>query len=198
MVKKIVKQLYLRFLKRNELEGIELRQYFKGQYCIDVGLYSYGCFDVSRIPRGISIGRYCSFAPTVYVLNRNHGLDFLSLHPYLYNKNLGMVYEDNVVKSTNCTIEDDVWLGHNAVVTPGVAFIGRGSVIGAGAVVTKDVPAYAIVVGNPAKVIRYRFSPAVIEKIEASKWWELSKKQLHDLICDDKDFVYRPATFTEK
>lgn len=69
-------------------------------------------------------------------------------------------------------IGNDVWIGDRVFVKNGIK-IGTGAVIGAGAVVTKDVPPYAVVAGVPAKVIKYRFSEAVIEKLLASKWWRL-------------------------
>ena len=66
----------------------------------------------------------------------------------------------------------------------GCKTIGNGAVIGAGAVVTKDVPPYAVVVGNPAKILRYRLTPEQIEKVEASKWWELDKNELNEHMED--------------
>jgi carbonic anhydrase/acetyltransferase-like protein (isoleucine patch superfamily) len=86
-----------------------------------------------------------------------------------------------------------VWVSHNVTITPGCKHIGRGAVIGAGAVVTKDVPAYAIVVGMPASVVRYRFEPETQAAIEASRWWELSKAELRDLVRRAPDTVMRPT-----
>lgn len=68
-------------------------------------------------------------------------------------------------------IGNDVWLGHESVVMPGVT-IGDGSIIGARSVVTKDVPPYSIVGGNPAKIIRKRFPDAVIDKLLSIQWWD--------------------------
>lgn len=73
-----------------------------------------------------------------------------------------------------------VWVGNGANILAGCKTIGNGAVIGAGAVVTHDVPPYAIVVGNPAKILRYRLTPEQIEKVEASKWWELDKDELNN------------------
>ena len=78
-------------------------------------------------------------------------------------------------------IGNDVWIGQRAMVMGGIT-IGNGAVIGAGAVVTKDVPPYAIVGGVPAKIIRYRFPNDVIEKLETSEWWSLPDKELKDNI----------------
>ena len=78
------------------------------------------------------------------------------------------------------TIGNDVWTGHNVNVMPGVN-VGDGAVIAAGAVVTKDVPPYAVVGGVPAKVIRYRFADKTIERLLRVKWWELELSQLSGL-----------------
>jgi tetrahydrodipicolinate N-succinyltransferase len=77
--------------------------------------------------------------------------------------------EHPVYKKTQ--IGNDVWLGNNVMIRAGVT-IGTGAVVGMGSIVTKDVPPYAIVAGNPAKIIRYRFDEETIEKLLASKWWE--------------------------
>jgi acetyltransferase-like isoleucine patch superfamily enzyme len=171
-----------------------LRRLFSERYKIDVGMYSYGCFDESRIARGVTIGRYCSFANTAHIFSGNHGIDFLSLHPYLYNVQLGCV-ESETIKRTRCVVEDDVWVGHAAIVLPQVELVGRGSVIGAGAVVTRNVPRYAIVAGNPARIVRFRFSEAVIDRIEATEWWKLPLSGLKALIKDHPDMVFCPERY---
>ncbi|WP_281040324.1 MULTISPECIES: CatB-related O-acetyltransferase [unclassified Mesorhizobium] len=75
----------------------------------------------------------------------------------------------------------DVWIGARAIIMSGVT-IGNGAVIGAGSVVTKDVPPYAIVAGSPARIIRYRFSPDVVDRIQASEWWTWSDERIRDQI----------------
>ena len=72
-----------------------------------------------------------------------------------------------------------VWFGADSIVLSGCKTIGNGAVIGAGSVVTHDVPPYAVVVGNPARIIRYRLTPEQIEKVEASKWWLLERNELN-------------------
>src|SRR3546814_8421546 len=89
------------------------------------------------------------------------------------SSDLGVVDAD-IFYDDPLIIEDDVWIGHNALILPGCKFIGRGAVIGAGAVVTRNVERYTIVAGNPARKLRDRFSPELIEAMEASKWWELN------------------------
>jgi virginiamycin A acetyltransferase len=177
---------------QNQFDNDWLRQHFAKKYNISVGLYSYGCFDPLRVPVNTKIGRYCSFSSTCYFLNGNHGLSFLSLHPYLYNPTFNLVSRETINRTT-FTIEDDVWVGHNAIILPSVTKIGRGAVIAAGAVVTKNVSPYEIVGGVPAKLIGMRFNPETIQKIEDSKWWFWSKEELAFEINRDPNFIYTPA-----
>jgi len=186
-----LRRLKMRKLLSNQFESLELRELYKRNFGVSVGLYSYGCFDPARVPRGTVIGRYCSFAGTAVILNANHGIEFLSLHPYLYNVNLGLVSEETIVRNP-CVVEDDVWIGHNAILLPRVSRVGRGAVIAAGAVVTKDVPAYSIVAGNPARVIRMRFDDLTISRIEALAWWEWSKEELANRLKSDPNLLFSP------
>ena len=103
-------------------------------------------------------------------MEAEHKANYISTYPFeqrLYNN-----YEKNeCVSKGNISIDDDVWIGQNAIVMSGV-HIGQGAVVGAGAVVTKDVPPYAIVCGVPAKVIKYRFNQNIIDevlKVDCSK-----------------------------
>lgn len=196
-MKNIFEKLVLRLLKRDQFDSILLRKYFQSKYNIEVGMYSYGCFCPVRIAQGTKIGRYCSIADTVRILNGNHGLNYLTLHPYTYNVNLGVVNAETITRS-RCLIADDVWIGHNAIILPNARFIGRGSVIAAGAVVTKDVLPYSIVGGNPAKLIRMRFSEKIIEQIESSGWWEWDKEKLARVILDTPELIYSPESYFNK
>jgi acetyltransferase-like isoleucine patch superfamily enzyme len=140
-------------------------------------MYSYGCFNPGRVPAGTIVGRYCSFAEGVVIFNANHPLERPSLHPFFYNPKLGIVEQETIVRGT-LHIGNDVWIGRNALILPHVRSIGNGAVIGAGAIVTKDVPAYAIVAGNPARIIRWRFPDAIQQQLERSRWWERSIEEL--------------------
>ena len=192
MLGALLEKARLRWLRRDEFESERLRRHFAERYGVEVGLYSYGCFDPKRIPRGTIIGRYCSFADTAQIFNADHGLGFLSLHPYLYNPALGMVAAETIERHA-CRVEDDVWVGHNAVILASARKIGRGAVIGAGAVVTGDVPPYTIMAGVPARAVRRRFDDATIGRIEESGWWTLDRAALAELIRTRPDFVYRPS-----
>ncbi len=170
---------YLRWLIRNlacKFEGGEynsttIRRIFKTYYAVDIGLYTHGgCFIPGQFDRETSIGRYSSVARGVKTMNINHPLEFKSTHAFFFNAALGKCPKD-CCSYTPLTIGHDVWIGFNALILPHTRHIGNGAVIAAGAVVNKDVPPYAIVVGNPARVVRFRFSEKVITELEASQWW---------------------------
>jgi acetyltransferase-like isoleucine patch superfamily enzyme len=145
---------------------------------VEIGAYSYGgCFVSGAFPPGTRIGRWCSIADDVRALGRNHPMGQLSMHPFFYNAKLGVVPRDTV-PFAGLVIGDDVWIGLRAILTPGCTRVGLGAVIAAGAVVTKDVPDFAVVAGAPARVIRHRFAEDVQDAIRRSRWWEKSLSEL--------------------
>lgn len=84
------------------------------------------------------------------------------------------------------------------ILLPGTHSIGRGAVVAAGAVVTKPVPAYAIVAGNPARVIKMRFEDAIIHKIEETRWWKMSLDQLQELIRTNPVLAFEPSRYFQE
>jgi carbonic anhydrase/acetyltransferase-like protein (isoleucine patch superfamily) len=116
------------------------------------------------------------------------------MHPFFYNSQFGWVAKDTITSGT-LEIGHDAWLGERVIITPGSRRIGIGAVVGAGAVVTKDVPDFAIVAGNPARILRFRFSEEVRHLVRESKWWERSVEQcaqyLPDMVKPLKDDVWR-------
>lgn len=125
----------------------------------------------------ISIGKYCQIGADVAIHTTNHPISFLSsyISSSLFNGELSKLKE---YKKT--IIGNDVWIGHNALIIGGVS-IGDGAVIAAGAVVTKDIPPYAVVAGVPAKIIRYRYNFSVIKEIQELKWWDLNDFDLEEI-----------------
>jgi acetyltransferase-like isoleucine patch superfamily enzyme len=123
------------------------------------------------------IGDFCSFGNRVSVGAFSHPLDRLSVHEIAY-RNTREIYGDTVIESEDyperkiTEFGSDIWLGDNVVCRCGIK-IGHGSVIGAGSIVTKDVPEYSIVAGNPARIIRPRFSEKTVEKLLDWSWWEM-------------------------
>lgn len=121
----------------------------------------------------VLIGRYCSIAHRViFEVGLNHDYRCATTYPFddievTDPKNINHSYAANKYQ---IVIGNDVWIGCDVIIMGGV-HIGNGAVIGAGAVVAKDVPPYAVVVGNPARVIKYRFEPEVIQRLQEIKWW---------------------------
>lgn len=192
IVSKVTEHVRLRLWRRRQHDNTALRAYFRERYRIDVGMQSYGCFDQWRMPGPIRIGRYCSIASTVRSAPINHPVDAMTTHPALYERKFGVVDTD-IHWDAVLDIGDDVWIGHNVMILPGCKNIGRGAVVGAGAIVTKDVPAYAIVAGNPARKLRDRFAPELVAALEASRWWELDPPELRALVRENRELVYHPT-----
>jgi acetyltransferase-like isoleucine patch superfamily enzyme len=147
-------------------------------------MYSYGeCFTPGAFPPGTIVGRYVSVADGVRAFSRNHPMRRLSLHPFFYNSALGYVPKDTI-GSGSLEIGHDSWLGERAIITPGCRRVGIGAVVGAGAVVTRDVPNFAIVAGNPARLIIMRFADDLCDRILLSRWWELPISQIRPYLSD--------------
>jgi len=133
----------------------------------------------------VYIGRYCSIGEHVEVINGNHpSRTFVSTHPAFYAKQnvtpLSYVEENSFEELSHVAVDgreyaacigNDVWIGSRAILLGGTT-VGDGAIIAAGAVVTKDVPPYAVVGGVPAKVIRYRFEQDQIDRLMKMKWWD--------------------------
>lgn len=138
-----------------------------------VGRWTYGFPKIYHWDEGarLSIGNYCSFADdTAIFLGGNHRVDWITTHPIsLVMPGLTPVPGHPATKG-DINIGHDVWMGNGAAIMSGVT-IGTGAVIGARAVVSRDVPPYAIVVGNPATVVKFRFNPQQIEQLLAIAWW---------------------------
>lgn len=165
-------------LDKHPAYSITLRKIFSHYHKVDVGLYSFGgCFQKNNFQKNTKFGRYCSIAMTAVGFNRNHPPNYKSTHAFFYNPVLNICEQDSI-EEIPLDIGHDVWLGHNSIILPHVRRIGTGAIVAAGAVVNKDVPPYAVVVGNPARIVRYRFSPEVIEKLLKSKWWEKSIEEI--------------------
>jgi len=134
------------------------------------------------------IGNYCSIGSgTVFIMagNQGHRTDWISTFPFHFQANIFKNSKNPYKKSGDTVVGHDVWIGSEAMIMAGVT-IGSGAVIASRAVITKDVEPYAIVGGNPAKVIKYRFSVEEIEKLLKLKWWDWSEEKVKEnmgLLC---------------
>jgi len=177
MTRRLVLKVVL-FLEGGEFYSSTLRKIFARYHGIEIGMYSYGgCFSVDNIPPGTRIGRYCSFARNISILAGNHPLELRSTHPFFYNSQLGYV-QTTTIPRTKLAIGNDVWIGYNAVILPSVSLIADGAVIGAGSIVVDIVPPFAVVAGNPARPVRYRFRKETADRIIESQWWNKSIEEL--------------------
>jgi virginiamycin A acetyltransferase len=172
-MRRLCLKIILRY-ESGELFSQTLRRILTRYHGVTVGAYSYGeCMIPGRFPSGVTVGRYVSMGPGVRVFLRNHPLQRLTMHPFFFNSALGVIAKDTI-ETGSLEIGHDAWIGANVIVVPGCKRIGIGAVIGAGAIVTKDVPDFAIVLGNPGKQVRLRFSEEICTNILKSKWWERS------------------------
>lgn len=136
------------------------------------------------------IGKYCSIGSgAVFVMagNQGHRMDWVSTFPFYFQANIFKASQNAYEKSGDTVIDNDVWIGSEAMIMAGV-HIGSGTVVAARAVVTKDVPPYAVVGGNPAQVIKYRFDTETIAQLLKLKWWDWSEEEVKNvmpLICSE-------------
>lgn len=174
-----------------------------------IGKYSYGplCKNHLYIE---SIGAFCSFAAGTEVV-QNHEMNYLTTHPMIYagaNLNIFKKYaeyreydwyfdgvepkKEKIEKRGRCKIGNDVWLGRNVIIT-NYSNIGNGVIAGAGSVITKDVPDYAVVAGVPARIVRYRYTPSEIESLNKIAWWDWSDENImqryDDFYLPIQDFI---------
>lgn len=150
---------------------------------VRIGAHTYGCPRVYAHPgTRLEIGRYCSIADEVVIfLGNEHRTDFVSTHPFNVLHPRHAHVTGHPATRGNVTIGNDVWLGYRAVILSGTT-IGDGAVVGAGAIVSKPVPPYAIVAGSPARVVRTRFPPEIVERLLQVQWWTWEEEEVHSLV----------------
>lgn len=142
-----------------------------------IGNYTYT--GANTVIKKAKIGKFCSVSWNVSITGNQHDYHGVSMHPFVRLPSFGFVEEckGQELDSEIVLIGNDVWIGMNACILPGVK-IASGSIVGAGGVVTKDVPPYAIVAGNPARVLKYRFSKDIIEELMEIRWWDWSLEEI--------------------
>ncbi len=193
---KHLQSLFIRKLCKIYLDKKDVYRYIaKHYYKFEVGEYTYRYkqfFHNGSYQLLSSIGKFCSIGDNVTIAKANHPIDFISSHPFLYEKKHGITSQDiKLGNNEQVVIGNDVWIGVNSTILPGVT-IHDGAIVAAGAIVTKDVPPYAIVGGVPAKVIKYRFTQEQIKLLLEIKWWDWSKSDIQrnlDSFYQIKDFT---------
>ncbi len=164
--------------RHNDTELISLTDKSK----ISVGNHSYGDLHIVQFGNTsrLTIGNYVSIGQdVVFILDADHFTDHVSTFPFKV-KTIG---EDNEATGKgNIIVHDDVWIGFGSTILSGIE-IGQGAVIGARSVVTKNVPQYAIVAGNPAKIIRYRFKDEIISELKSLDFGQLDDTSVKNNIA---------------
>lgn len=161
-----------------------------GNSRVRIGAWSYGAslITVQQWGEGasLSVGRFCSIAPCTVLLGGNHRLDWTSTYPF------GHVHGDafactpvpgHPATGGDVRIGNDVWIGQNVTILSGVT-VGDGAVLAANATVTRDVPPYTVMAGNPARAVRTRFTSEVVELLLALRWWDLPQEAIRGLVAD--------------
>ena len=169
--------------KKNAHNQIYLRNY-NYQNKVSAGKNSYGCIDAlfdGNDNNNLFIGNYVSIANDVlFIISSDHNYKNISTFPF---KAKCIDGEKEALSKGDIVVGDDVWIGTRSIILSGVT-INQGAVVAAGSIVTKDVPPYAIVGGNPAQVIKYRFSPEIIEKLKKIDYSKLSEDKIREHIED--------------
>ncbi|EGT9960439.1 CatB-related O-acetyltransferase [Campylobacter jejuni] len=164
----------------------EYSTFYHGNSLYKMGSHSYS---FNNFPFFVKVGRYCSLAANISFFSYQHPLDLITSSSCLYyNEDYGHFHDSNIALSNgqftpyreihnhfphnnkSLIIGNDVWIGTEVLIKQGIK-LGHGCVIGQRAVVTKDIPPYAVVVGNPGRIIKYRFDEKTIKRLLSLQWW---------------------------
>lgn len=162
---------------------------------IIIGTGTYGTLNVFNDcnDRYLRIGSFCSIATGVYfILGLDHSIRRVSSYPFKQMYNLYTTEQFESISKGDIVLDDDVWIGARATILSGV-HIGQGAVIGAGCVVSFDVPAYSVVVGSPARVIKKRFDDDKIDFLMTLDYSRLTEELIQEHLCE----LYADINFLE-
>jgi len=189
---RLQKKLCLSAIKRSTIHRTSVAE--AGCQIVDSEMGRHSFCGYSCIILNSEIGAFCSIADQVYIGGSHHPMHFVSTSPVFLS------HRDSVKakfsrheyeQMLRTVIGNDVWIGYGAKIRAGVT-IGHGAVVGMGSVVTRDVPPYTIVAGNPAREIRKRFAPKVCMGLLKTEWWALSDEKLKEaaqLFQDPEEFL---------
>ena len=169
--------------KKNKLVLVDVNNWKR----VTAGKYSYGKIKALFHDKDsmLKIGNFVSIAPNVmFIVASEHPYQNLSTFPF---KVMCLGEKCEAGSKGNTVVKDDVWIGANSTILSGVT-INQGAIVAAGSIVTKDVPPYAIVAGNPAKIIKYRFNENIIKILETIDYEKLNI----DFIKNNRDLLYTP------
>lgn len=187
IISKLIKKIHISAIKDSKLD--ETAKVASGTHIINskIGRFSYvGNFSTIL---NVEIGNFCSIADNCQIGSANHPINWVSTSPVFHQGNNILkknfsAHEYNT--SLKTVIGSDVWIGSNCLIKGGIK-IGNGSIIGMGAVVTKNIGDFEIWAGNPAKLIRKRFEIETIESILESNWWNCSDSVIEEIAKDFND-----------
>lgn len=133
--------------------------------------------------KNVTIGKYCSFANDIMIGLGQHPTFLLSTNSVFYKSGITDKFAKEIEydEEPRTYIGNDVWIGNGAVIMDGVK-VGDGAIVASRAVVTKDVPPYAVVGGVPAKVLKYRFSKEMIDELLDWQWWNLNDEEIKEAL----------------
>lgn len=194
IISKILKKARFSSIRNSRIHPSSKVESGSAVYCSFFERYSFCGYDCEII--NAKIGSFTSIANQVVIGGARHPMEWASMSPVFYagRDSVKKKFSEHILRSgLNVDIGNDVWIGRSAIILSGVT-VGNGAVIGAGALVTKNVPAYAIVGGNPARILRFRFDDEIILRFEQSRWWELEDEDLISLA----PYVQQPILFLDK
>ncbi len=193
LIAKLLKKIRLSSVRDSSIHRSSKIESGSSVYHTIMDRYSFCGYDCDIF--NAEIGSFTSIASQVVIGGARHPKEWVGMSPVFYKgrDSIKMKFSQHELTPVPVTsIGNDVWIGRSAIIMSGVR-VGNGAVIGAGAIVTKDVPPYAIVAGNPAKLIRYRLSSEMAYALENTKWWLLNDENLNSLaihIKNPEQFVF--------
>ena len=163
--------------------------------CLQLGKFSLASTEVQvrcfKFLKCVTVGKYCSIGRSCFVIDANHNINFAATFPFAELGVCASAPANELLKPTP-SVQNDVWIGDDAYILAGVD-VGDGAVVASNTVVTKNVPPFAVVAGNPGRIVKYRFEPDTIARFLQVKWWDLPDdvvaRQLAPLIADPEAFL---------
>ena len=181
MIFAIIRTLIKKFLFVYKVHRYKFTKDILGDFSCSFGRYTYGVPLIQKYDNEtrLTVGNFCSIANGCkFILGGQHKICGVSCYDW---KNFPGYAQYCSFSKGDIVIENDVWFGHSVIILSGV-HIGNGAVIGAGSVVAKDVPPYAVVIGNPAKILRFRFDEETIAALQQIQWWNWDDTKLKEKI----------------